>query len=89
MANNKNTKYAVSFTCIGFLFCLTALVAPYWLQNDGVLQNPKFHNIGEWLQKFEGVVSPPSDTNASSSSRAMGGLLQQLYRAALLLRRAL
>lgn len=47
VANNKNTKFAVSFTCIGFLFCLTALSAPYWLQNDGKLQNPKFDNIGK------------------------------------------
>lgn len=47
VANTKNTKFAVAFTCIGFLFCLTALAAPYWLQNDGKLQNPKFSNIGE------------------------------------------
>lgn len=47
VADNKNTKYAVSFTCIGFLFCLIALCAPHWLDNDGKLQNPKFTNIGE------------------------------------------
>lgn len=52
VANNKNAKFAVAFTCIGFLFCLTALASPYWLQNDGRLQNPKFHNIGKWPQSF-------------------------------------
>lgn len=53
VANNKNAKFAVAFTCIGFLFVLTALSAPYWLQNDGKLQNPKFTNIGKWPRSLK------------------------------------
>lgn len=69
VANTKNTKFAVSFTCIGFLFCLTSLFAPYWLQNDGKLQNPKFSNIGECSHYFTGCgrfdhVPNPSRTLA-------------------------
>lgn len=47
-ASTRTGKFAVGFTAVAFLFILTAFVSPYWLQTDGRLENPKFHNLGRF-----------------------------------------
>jgi hypothetical protein len=41
---------ATAFAALAFLFIFIAFVSPYWLETDGKLKDPKFLNIGEFLQ---------------------------------------
>lgn len=47
---SKTCRYAVVFTAIGFIFALTAMAAPYWLQNDGEVRDAKFQNLGKSIR---------------------------------------
>jgi hypothetical protein len=49
---------ATAFAALALLFIFIAFVAPYWLETDGKLKDPKFLNIGEFhkLRLLIGVV---------------------------------
>lgn len=48
MGKSKTGKTAAVFTIVGFIFIIIAFTTPYWLQTDGKLNNPKFHNLGNY-----------------------------------------
>ncbi|XP_008555950.1 transmembrane protein 182 [Microplitis demolitor] len=53
MGKSKTGKTAAAFTLVGFIFIIIAFTTPYWLQTDGKLKNPKFHNLGLWQVCFK------------------------------------
>jgi hypothetical protein len=46
---SKTGLVATAFATLAFLFIFIAFVSPYWLETDGKLKDPKFLNIGEFL----------------------------------------
>ncbi|KAG8238016.1 hypothetical protein J437_LFUL016235 [Ladona fulva] len=54
----KNGLFALIFTISGFSCVFIAFVTPYWLENDGQHENPKFQRLGLWevcLNDFDDV----------------------------------
>ncbi|XP_017780805.1 PREDICTED: uncharacterized protein LOC108565727 [Nicrophorus vespilloides] len=49
---------AIACTTVSFILVLVAFCTSYWLENDGILENPKFIRIGLWevcLNNFEDI----------------------------------
>uniref|UniRef100_A0A1B6CZL8 Uncharacterized protein n=1 Tax=Clastoptera arizonana TaxID=38151 RepID=A0A1B6CZL8_9HEMI len=58
MAKTRTGKIATGLAVGGFFFVLLAFTTPSWLVTDGLLEKPKFEQLGLWLVCFHDLEDP-------------------------------